>query len=177
MSVKSYWDSYGLSESLKIGLEFFGRIQRAVARSLRCVSCLIALKLNFCTSTSWRAFFKHCRPPWSICYLTFIALGASDSAICGRLAALILRLWPTGLRFGSCDHLKLGGRFGYFYFFCSGRGVLQEGEGPKGREGVFGELGNVCRGGGGLNIFFRGRNVLQANVGQDWACNSQIAAG
>ena len=35
--------------------------------------------------------------------------------------------------------------------------------GPRSREGVCGELGNF--GGGGVNIFFRGRNVLQDNQG------------
>ena len=40
-----------------------------------------------------------------------------------------------------------------------GGGGLEEGEGPRGRQGVCGELGNC--GGGGLNIFFRGRNVHQ----------------
>ena len=64
----------------------------------------------------------------------------------------------------------LGGRFGYFLFFSAwgggrgvrgvgrgifienprrGGGVLQEGEGPRGREGVCGELGNLKGGGGG----------------------------
>ena len=75
----------------------------------------------------------------------------------------------------------------FFIFFCSGRGkgeseasglggvgggvdfienprrgggrFLQEGEGPRGREGVEGGLWNL--GGGGLNIFFRGRSVHQ----------------
>ena len=37
-----------------------------------------------------------------------------------------------------------------------GEGFL---DGPRGREGVGGELGNFF--GGGLNIFFRGRNVHQ----------------
>ena len=37
-------------------------------------------------------------------------------------------------------------------------GILQEGDGPRGREGVCGELGNL---GGGLNIFVWGRNVHQ----------------
>ena len=78
----------------------------------------------------------------------------------------------------------LGGRFGYLLFFLLGDGVggvrsagregggrflmkvpgegggfSREGEGPRGREGVCGELGNSF--GGGLNIFFRGRNVHQ----------------
>ena len=75
------------------------------------------------------------------------------------------------------DFHKLGGRFGYFLFFWSGRGngesevpegggvsVLiaksqewkgfQEGEGPRGWEGVCGELGNFWR--GGLHFFFSG---------------------
>ena len=71
----------------------------------------------------------------------------------------------------------LGGRFGYFYFFCSGEGKgvrgprkgvggvgyllkmpggrsprREEEGGPKGREGVCGELG----GGGGAKYFFSG---------------------
>ena len=74
----------------------------------------------------------------------------------------------------------LGGRFGYFIFFCSGErkgggrgeregggfgfvlkmpggGGLTEGGGDgEGSGSVSGELG-----GGGLNIFFRGRNVHQ----------------
>ena len=70
-----------------------------------------------------------------------------------------------------------------FYFFCSGRGK-GESEAPgggggigfllkiprgggisrrgRGREGVCGELG-YFGGGGGLNIFFRARNVHQEN--------------
>ena len=78
---------------------------------------------------------------------------------------------------------KLGGHFEYFLFFSAREGEggvrdrargggggrffieksqeagLQEGEGPRGRKGVCGELGSW---GGGLNIFFRGRNVHQA---------------
>ena len=81
----------------------------------------------------------------------------------------------------------LGGRFGYFLFFAArgrgkgepeapgasgggrdrffienhrtGGGGAPAQDGPMGREGVGGELGNF--GGGGLNIFFRGRNVHQ----------------
>ena len=76
----------------------------------------------------------------------------------------------------SKPSLKLGGRFGYFLFFSArggGRGSprRQEGgggihfllkipggggfqEGPRGREGVCGELGNL--GGGGAKYFFSG---------------------
>ena len=71
----------------------------------------------------------------------------------------------------------------YFFFFCSGRGKgsrgaggrwrtcfllkAQEGgspgrKGPRGREGVCSEFPNY--GGGGLNIFFRGRNVHQVKA-------------
>ena len=80
--------------------------------------------------------------------------------------------------FGSRALHILGGRFGYFIFFSArgsrgkgeseasggggggkfienprkgGGGVLQEGEGLRGREGVCGELGNF--GGGGANFF------------------------
>ena len=62
-----------------------------------------------------------------------------------------------------------GARTGGSFFFCIGNprrpgggGGFQEGEGgrPRGREGVCGELGNFG-GRGGLNIFFRGRNVHQ----------------
>ena len=41
-----------------------------------------------------------------------------------------------------------------------GGGFLQDGEGPRGQEGVCGELGNLG-GGWGQNFFFRGRNVHQ----------------
>ena len=82
------------------------------------------------------------------------------------------------------DQFQLGGRFGYFlFFFGSGRGKgeseaaggvvdflleIPEGgglheEGPRGREGVCGKLG-IFGGGGGLNIFFRGRNVHQVSL-------------
>ena len=44
-----------------------------------------------------------------------------------------------------------------------GGGGLQEG--PRGREGVCGELGIFWGGGGELNIFFRGRNVHQERIG------------
>ena len=63
----------------------------------------------------------------------------------------------------------LGGRFGYFYVFQLGegngrdrffienprrrRGGFQEDEGPRGREGVCGELVFFVWG-GGLNFFF-----------------------
>ena len=77
-------------------------------------------------------------------------------------------------RFGR----RLGGRFGYFYFFCSGRGKGQSeagggisfllkipgggggAGGPRGREGVCGKL--EFGGGGGLNIL-GGRNVHQGD--------------
>ena len=82
------------------------------------------------------------------------------------------------------DHLtecSLGGRFGYFLFFSArgggkgnprrregggvrfllkipgGGGGLEEGEGPRGREGVCGELGNL--GGGGAKYFFFGAEM------------------
>ena len=79
---------------------------------------------------------------------------------------------------------KLDERFEYFLFFCSGGGkghseapggggvgfslkipgggeVSQKrGGGVRGREGVCEEF----RGGGGLNIFFRGRNARQKNL-------------
>ena len=71
----------------------------------------------------------------------------------------------------------LGGRLGYFLVFSArgggrgslrrregggvgfflkipGGGVSRRGEGPRGREGVCGELGNWGGGGGGLNFFF-----------------------
>ena len=66
-----------------------------------------------------------------------------------------------------------GGEGGDFRFLLkipgggSPGGGLQEGEGKRGREGVCGESGNLRRG-GGLNIFFRGRNVHQ---GQDLKAN------
>ena len=78
--------------------------------------------------------------------------------------------------FGLRNALSLGGRFGYFLFFLlgeGGRGVrgrregggsifhcksrgggLQEGKGPRGQEGVCGELGIF--GGGGPKYFFSG---------------------
>ena len=52
---------------------------------------------------------------------------------------------------------KASGRGGGSIFIeksRKGAGVLQEGEGLRGREGVCGELGNL--GGGGANIFFSG---------------------
>ena len=70
---------------------------------------------------------------------------------------------------------RLGGRFGFFFFLLGegefeepggggigfllkmpggGGGVLQEGEGPRGREGVCGELGNYGTGGGAKYFFF-----------------------
>ena len=74
--------------------------------------------------------------------------------------------------------------FRIFFFFCSGRGressrrreglvrflienptgggVSRRGRGRGGQEGVCGELGIFFGRGGGLNIFFRGRNVHQA---------------
>ena len=48
-------------------------------------------------------------------------------------------------------------------FIENPRRGLQEGEGPRGREGVCGEL--EILGGGGVNIFFRGRNVHQVSLG------------
>ena len=53
---------------------------------------------------------------------------------------------------------EASGGGGLFLKIPGGGGVLQEG--PRGREGVCGEFGNLG-GGGGLNIFFRGRNVHQ----------------
>ena len=72
----------------------------------------------------------------------------------------------------------LGGRFGYFLFFLlregkigSGGGFVfllksqQEGGGAGGAEGPGGCLRRIGEfGGGGVNIFFRGRNVHQATV-------------
>ena len=45
-----------------------------------------------------------------------------------------------------------GGGVGRFLLKIPGGGGLQEGEGPRGREGVCSELGNF--GGGGLSIFW-----------------------
>ena len=50
-----------------------------------------------------------------------------------------------------------GGSF--FYIENPGGGGSPGGEGPRGWEGVCSEFGNL--GGGGVNIFFRGRNVHQ----------------
>ena len=51
---------------------------------------------------------------WSTTYIVckksereLSGLVAGDSAICGRLAALILRVRPAGYDLGSSDHLKL----------------------------------------------------------------------
>ena len=51
----------------------------------------------------------------------------------------------------------LGGGSVFFIENPRRGGVSPEREGPRAREGVCGELRNL--GGGGLNIFFRGRNV------------------
>ena len=47
-----------------------------------------------------------------------------------------------------------------FLLKISGGGGGFKGEGPRGREDVCSELGNL---GGGPNVFFRGRNVHQVN--------------
>ena len=59
-----------------------------------------------------------------------------------------------------------GGGGGSLFIENPRRGVLQEGEGPRGQEGVCGELGNG--GGGGLIFFFRGRNVHQEKAHAQW---------
>ena len=75
-----------------------------------------------------------------------------------------------------------------FNFFCSGRGIgsywksqeregFQEGEGPRGREGVCGELGNFWGGAGGLFFFFRGRNVHQVMFIGSCLSSDKRAAG
>ena len=84
--------------------------------------------------------------------------------------------------FGREDQI-LGGRFGYFLFFCSGRGESEAPGGAgrffienptrgvgfsrrgRGREGVCGELGHFFFwGGGGLNIFFGGPETSTKNI-------------
>ena len=59
---------------------------------------------------------------------------------------------------GGVRGARTGGG-GFLLKSPGGGGVLQEGKGPRGREGVCGDLGN----GEGLFFFFRGRNVHQ-----DW---------
>ena len=68
----------------------------------------------------------------------FFGLGESERGVRG-----------AGRGGGSVFLMKMSG----------GGGVLHDG---RGREGVCGELGGFG-GGGGLNIFFRGRNVHQGN--------------
>ena len=77
-----------------------------------------------------------------------------------------------------CNHSRshgiLGGRFGYF-FFCSGRGE-RESEAP-GEDRLFIEIpeggGGGSPRGGGLNIFFRGRNVHQVLFGW-YVCRTKL---
>ena len=94
---------------------------------------------------------------------------------------------------------SLGGRFGYFYFFRLGEaegGARGAGkgwggvrffienptgggppgwEGPRGWEGVSSEFGIW---GGGLNIFFRGRNVHQESSSKgELLCLSTVRRG
>ena len=98
--------------------------------------------------------------------------------------SLYLSLYLAHALFSSA---QVGGRFGCSFFFCLGRGKgefeapgggggigllfkfpggggFQEGERPRGREGVCGELGNLL-GVGCLIFFFRGRNVHQDKLG------------
>ena len=110
-----------------------------------------------------------------------LPLQSQTSIVLDLITGLQIQTWPNQL--GNlllvADIPILGGRFGYFYFFCSGEGKGEPeapggggdflwkipgagvsrvggGGGARGREGVCGEFG----GGGGAKYFFFGATVF-----------------
>ena len=101
------------------------------------------------------------------------------------IVTLVCKSCLFGLGILALRFQLLGGRFGYFLFFSAREGEGREGGGgrfsienlrgegsPRGAEGSGGclrRIGDFFGGGGGLNIFFRGRNVPQGLDGRNRA--------
>ena len=107
-------------------------------------------KRKVLTKETWFSLARRWKSWWTFqIFFIFFLLGEGEGGVWGA---------------------RRGGGGGLVFYWKSQGGGFEEGEGPGARLRRIGDFSGVVGGGGGLNIFFRGRNVHQVKV-------LEIAAG